>query len=113
MHNAACVRKDEKILARLLESYSEDEDPFANENGYHTKCYQKYTHKRLLEKLSKKPSQKAIRTSLRIKGRKGKNRTQQRAGVAEVRSTETCQCYWILGALACLLIHGNFHRRHC
>jgi hypothetical protein len=72
VHNAACVRKDDKILA-LLESYKEDEDLFASENGYHRKCYQKYTHKRLLEKLSKKPSRKAVRTSSRKKGRRGKN----------------------------------------
>ena len=71
VYNAACVRKDEKILT-LLASYSEDGDLFTSDNGYHRKCYQKYTHKHLLEKLSNKPSKKAIRTSLRKKGRKGK-----------------------------------------
>ena len=71
VHNAAYVRKDDKILA-LLASYSNDKDLFTSDNGYHRKCYQKYTHKRLLEKLSKKPSKKAVRTSLRKKERKGK-----------------------------------------
>ena len=86
MYNAACVRKDEKILT-LLASYSEDGELFTSDNGYHRKCYQKYTHKRLLEKLNNKPSKKAVQISLRTNGRKGK--TMFVASAQQIFSSET------------------------
>jgi hypothetical protein len=65
---AAEIRKDEKVASTLHESVEKYSDlPY----GYHRKCYQKYTHKRELQKLSVSKKTESTRVSRRNKERGG------------------------------------------
>ena len=48
-YREARLQNDDHVLS-ILDSFGEDIS--ASKYGYHRKCYQKYTHKKLLNKLS-------------------------------------------------------------
>ena len=61
IYKAAQLRSDDNVLS-ILDSFGENLP--ASEYGYHRECYQKYTHKRLLEKLSARVNEPVGSSSL-------------------------------------------------
>lgn len=66
VYKAAQVRKDERVISIIDESSERLSDL---NHGYHRKCYQKYIHKRELEKLSRENSE-SDGQSVRVSSRK-------------------------------------------
>ena len=64
---AAELRKDDKVSSTINESRKYSDLPY----GYHRKCYQKYTHKRELQKLSVSERTGSARVSRKKKDRGG------------------------------------------